>query len=94
MDGLVERHGDSLGQLLAQIEEGLQNAQVGSHVLNAQSNRSHRLLTIHADTVNEDGQSCHGKLSMVDLAGSEDVRMTGSEGQMLRPPWHRTVTHC
>jgi len=84
VDGLVERHGESLEELLHQIEMGLQNAMIGGHILNAQSNRSHRLLTIHADTVNDDGQACHGKLNLIDLAGSEDVRTTGSEGQMLK----------
>eukprot|EP00658_Telonema_sp_P-2_P008778 TRINITY_DN13316_c0_g1_i4.p1 TRINITY_DN13316_c0_g1~~TRINITY_DN13316_c0_g1_i4.p1 ORF type:complete len:696 (+),score=167.83 TRINITY_DN13316_c0_g1_i4:191-2278(+) len=84
VEGLAQRPINDLAGLLALVDKGLTNVRVGSHSLNAESNRSHRVLTLHVKTVDETGPQRYGKLVLVDLAGSEDVRTTGSSGVMLK----------
>ncbi|KAK1929327.1 Osmotic avoidance abnormal protein 3 [Phytophthora citrophthora] len=77
---------DSLSDVLAVVNEGHRNRHVASHCMNADSSRSHSLLTIHVDrTKTHDSDSGHshgitryGKMSFVDLAGSERLKETRS----------------
>ncbi|XP_076434848.1 kinesin-like protein KIF12 [Babylonia areolata] len=78
---------EKLDDLMAVLEEGLRNRQTGSHGLNEFSSRSHSVLTVtiesetQADT--EDDSvfvTKRGKLSFVDLAGSEKVKDANSSG--------------
>ncbi|XP_041349655.1 uncharacterized protein LOC121368954 isoform X2 [Gigantopelta aegis] len=61
-------------------EEGLRNRQTGSHGLNEFSSRSHSMLTVTIDSEYPDPDdenlyiTKRGKLSFVDLAGSEKVK--------------------
>ncbi|XP_032242264.1 kinesin-like protein KIF12 isoform X2 [Nematostella vectensis] len=78
---------DNMDDLMAVLEEGLRYRQVGSHMMNDHSSRSHTLLTVYIDIElcdpdDESGFSIqrHGKLSFVDLAGSERVKETKSVG--------------
>lgn len=78
---------DTVDDLTAVLEEGLSNRQVGSHVMNDHSSRSHSMLTVYIDTESSDPGDVsgypivkHGKLSLVDLAGSERVKETKSVG--------------
>lgn len=88
VEGLAERPASSVQQVMTMVGNGLSNARVGAHALNAESNRSHRLLTLHVQTMDETGATRYGKLVLVDLAGSEDVRSTGSAGVMLKEASH------
>ncbi|EGZ06638.1 hypothetical protein PHYSODRAFT_530869 [Phytophthora sojae] len=77
---------DSLSDVLAVVDEGHRNRHVGSHGMNADSSRSHSLLTVHVDRTetrdSDSGQSHdvtrYGKMSFVDLAGSERLKETRS----------------
>ncbi|GMF13841.1 unnamed protein product [Phytophthora lilii] len=77
---------DSLSDVLAVVDEGHRNRHVSSHSMNADSSRSHSLLTVHVDrTETRDSDSDHtngvtryGKMSFVDLAGSERLKETRS----------------
>uniref|UniRef100_A0A2C9KXJ1 Kinesin-like protein n=1 Tax=Biomphalaria glabrata TaxID=6526 RepID=A0A2C9KXJ1_BIOGL len=72
---------EALDDLMAVLEEGLRNRQTGSHGLNEFSSRSHSVLTVTVDSETQpepDDENLYvtkrGKLSFVDLAGSEKVR--------------------
>ncbi|KAG3174613.1 hypothetical protein PC128_g18000 [Phytophthora cactorum] len=77
---------DSLSDVLAVVAEGHRNRHVASHSMNADSSRSHSLLTVHVDrteTHDSDSGKSHGvtrygKMSFVDLAGSERLKETKS----------------
>jgi hypothetical protein len=63
----------------------MKNRHSGSHELNADSSRSHSLLTVYliSETVNKDDGHVvkkYGKISFVDLAGSERLKQSKSEG--------------
>ena len=51
--------------------------------MNAQSSRSHALLTITVQQKLPDGSTKVSKLNVADLAGSEKVAKTGSTGDTL-----------
>merc|ERR1719334_2302216 len=73
---------ESAADLVAVFVEGQLNREVGSHDLNTESSRSHCLFTIHIETTQFMGGAGNeaesvvqnGKISMVDLAGSEKLR--------------------
>nr|XP_022337115.1 uncharacterized protein LOC111133229 isoform X5 [Crassostrea virginica]XP_022337116.1 uncharacterized protein LOC111133229 isoform X5 [Crassostrea virginica]XP_022337117.1 uncharacterized protein LOC111133229 isoform X5 [Crassostrea virginica] len=71
-------------------EEGMRNRQTGSHGLNEFSSRSHSMLTLTIDTEQQDPDdenlylTKRGKLTFVDLAGSEKVKDSESSDQMLK----------
>ncbi|RLN49238.1 hypothetical protein BBJ29_003882 [Phytophthora kernoviae] len=77
---------DSLSDVLAVVDEGHRNRRVSGHGMNADSSRSHSLLTVHVDrteTHESDsggsrGVTRYGKMSFVDLAGSERLKETRS----------------
>ncbi|KAI0208840.1 Kinesin-like protein KIF12 [Lamellibrachia satsuma] len=66
--------------LIAVLEEGLRNRQTGVNSMNEHSSRSHSMLTLHIDTEVPDTEddkmfiTKHGKLTFVDLAGSEKTK--------------------
>jgi DNA uptake protein ComE-like DNA-binding protein len=63
------------------------NAQrsVGSTTLNSISSRSHAVLIVKmVKTVCESGKKLHGKLHLIDLAGSEDNRKTDNVGVRMK----------
>ncbi|XP_052073541.1 homeobox protein 2-like isoform X2 [Mytilus californianus] len=70
-------------------DSGMRNRQTGSHGLNEFSSRSHSMLTLTVDTeqVDPDDENLYltkrGKLTFVDLAGSEKVKDSGSSAEML-----------
>ncbi|KAL3656306.1 hypothetical protein V7S43_018878 [Phytophthora oleae] len=77
---------DSLSDVLAVVNEGHRNRHVASHGMNADSSRSHSLLTVHVDRTKTHGSDSghshgvtrYGKMSFVDLAGSERLKETRS----------------
>ena len=72
---------ESAQDLFAVFNEGESNRERGSHELNTKSSRSHCLFTIHIELKqfmdNDGGNDCYiqnGKISIVDLAGSEKLK--------------------
>lgn len=65
--GVKEVQINSIEDLMAQIALGLQNRTVGVTGANADSSRSHGILNI----LLKDNDNLHGKISFIDLAGSE-----------------------
>lgn len=77
-----------LDDTIAVLEEGLRNRRVGSHRLNEHSSRSHGLLNITIETVTVDSDDQRvirkqGKITFVDLAGSEKVKESRATGGTL-----------
>nr|KAJ3418463.1 Kinesin- protein 12 [Polyrhizophydium stewartii] len=76
---------DVLDDSLAVLEEGLRNRTVAAHDMNEHSSRSHSILTIYLETQAMDASEGrpvkhHGKISFVDLAGSEKVKESKASG--------------
>ena len=56
-----------------------------SHGYNAQSSRSHLVVTVYVAATNDnDGKGLRSKLHLIDLAGSERVSKTDASGDMLK----------
>ncbi len=61
---------------------------VGSHLLNAESSRSHLCCIVGIRQVETAGRTLVSKLHIVDLAGSEMVRKTAASGSRLEEAKH------
>lgn len=74
-----------LEDCLAVLEEGLKNRSTGSHKLNQHSSRSHSLMTVFVDSYDLETGSLKtsGKISFVDLAGSEKTKDSQATGATL-----------
>ncbi|XP_072164401.1 uncharacterized protein [Diadema setosum] len=78
-----------LDDMLAVLEEGMSQKAIATNNVNEHSSRSHTIMTINIDTElpdPDDGDlyiTKHGKLSFVDLAGSEKVKELGSTAELL-----------
>ncbi|EAS07064.1 kinesin motor catalytic domain protein (macronuclear) [Tetrahymena thermophila SB210] len=68
------------------LSKGIKNKIMASHKLNAQSSRSHCILTIKVDSISrlDPDNLISAKLHLVDLAGSERQSQTGTEGQNFK----------
>ncbi|XP_009807955.2 kinesin-like protein KIF9 [Gavia stellata] len=67
--------------------EGETNRVIAEHTLNKNSSRSHCIFTIYIESrfrVFSDVKCIHSKINLIDLAGSERLSKTGSEGQVLK----------
>ncbi|KAI8921373.1 P-loop containing nucleoside triphosphate hydrolase protein, partial [Powellomyces hirtus] len=76
----------AIDDCVAVLQEGLRNRTTRAHQLNEHSSRSHSIMTVYIDTEQPDPNGGkplvkHGKISFVDLAGSEKVRETKSTGE-------------
>eukprot|EP00760_Papus_ankaliazontas_P038727 PhM_4_TR9263/c1_g1_i2/m.104900 len=71
VEGLIVVKCDTLGDVMAVLQEGLQNRRRAAHALNEDSSRSHTIFTMYFES-----PTYTGKLNFVDLAGSE--RFTSS----------------
>ncbi len=83
VEGLTEVPVMSEADVLECISCGNAARMVGSTLMNAQSSRSHALLTLNLQQKLPDGSTKVSKLNMADLAGSEKVSKTGSSGETL-----------
>jgi len=89
--GLVEVDGaenvevnDAVG-LLDLFRRGTQSRTTASTKMNADSSRSHLIMTVVTKLVNKrTGKCINGKLTLVDLAGSERVAKSGASGNQLK----------
>jgi len=78
---------ERLEDALAVVSIGTRNRRVGSHELNKDSSRSHSIMTVSVEThASRDGvtMSKFGKVSFIDLAGSERLKASKSDGQMAK----------
>lgn len=66
------------------IETGLKNRSVGGTQANAQSSRSHSIVTFSIQYKNDKGRLVSSKLNVIDLAGSERTGETNAQGQRLK----------
>jgi kinesin family protein 2/24 len=79
--GLKEKRVDNVQSLMELIELGMASRTTGSTGANDDSSRSHAVM----DIVLRQGRNCVGKMSFIDLAGSErgaDVRETDKQTRM------------
>ena len=81
---LTEVFCGAVGDVLKVINTGKANRASAPTLMNAESSRSHSILTILVTQKNDEkGLNVRGKLYLVDLAGSEKVKKTGAAGTRL-----------
>eukprot|EP00300_Choanocystis_sp_HF-7_P004176 c13192_g1_i3.p1 GENE.c13192_g1_i3~~c13192_g1_i3.p1 ORF type:complete len:815 (+),score=175.66 c13192_g1_i3:40-2445(+) len=88
IEGLSRRECLSKDQLLSAVVDGTKRRKVVSHQMNSQSSRSHSLLIIDVvhkvyDPAAKQLWIHEGKITLIDLAGSESVKKTMTSGQAL-----------
>ncbi|KAG0610249.1 hypothetical protein M758_7G050400 [Ceratodon purpureus] len=72
-------------ELQAIVHKGLERRHTSGTQMNAESSRSHLILSVIIESTNRQSQVLvKGKLSFVDLAGSERVKKSGSSGEQLK----------
>jgi kinesin family protein 5 len=81
--GAAEQVCVNAGELLEVLRRGSAMRSVGSTRMNQDSSRSHSVLTVTVESVDEDGSALQSKLVLVDLAGSEAVKKTLAAGERL-----------
>ncbi|XP_033747893.1 kinesin-like protein KIF12 isoform X3 [Pecten maximus] len=80
---------ETVDDMMAVLEEGMKYRQTGSHGLNETSSRSHSMMTLAIDSELQDPEdenlyiTKRGKLTFVDLAGSEKVKDSHSTAETL-----------
>ena len=85
VEGGVCRQATSLEELVELLDTGLEQRAVAHTELNAESSRSHLLVSIVLTSTNRrSGKKTRGKLMLVDLAGSERVEKSGVQGDELK----------
>jgi len=79
------RRVESVDELKSIFEQGLRYRKTAATGMNGDSSRSHLVLSVVIETKNLDTQVVsHGKISFVDLAGSEKVNKSLAEGLRLK----------
>ncbi|ORY42372.1 kinesin-domain-containing protein, partial [Rhizoclosmatium globosum] len=78
VQNLTEKHIGSIKDYLKVLTTGAKNRSIGETNMNAQSSRSHAILTITID------QYLRSKIHLIDLAGSERADSTGATGDRLK----------
>ena len=85
VEGGVCRQATSLEELVELLDKGLEQRAVAHTELNAESSRSHLLVSIVLTSTNRrSGKKTRGKLMLVDLAGSERLTKTEASGARLK----------
>jgi kinesin family protein 12 len=74
---------DVMDDCLAVLEEGIRNRHKAAHNLNEHSSRSHSIFTIYIEINDDSGYRRQGKISFVDLAGSEKASESKTTGKQL-----------
>ena len=83
--GINVRKATSPADLLAHFDEGIRKRKVTSTHMNAESSRSHLVVSIILKlTDKRTGDESEGKITLVDLAGCERVKKSGAEAQALK----------
>lgn len=85
VEGARECTAHSLSELIVLLDSGLKHRATSSTKMNAESSRSHLLMSLVVTTTNRrTGLETKGKLTLVDLAGSERVGKSEATGQQLK----------
>ncbi|CAM9768866.1 unnamed protein product, partial [Hapterophycus canaliculatus] len=85
VEGLVECEVEALKEVEELVILGGRNRTVGNNNVNEHSSRSHLVLQVHITSTDlATGYVQHGKLNLIDLAGSERIKSTAAEGQQLK----------
>ena len=79
--GLIEKNVLNLSQLMKLIEKGLFNRKVGETGANSDSSRSHGIIQI---IIKDNNNNDYGKISFIDLAGSERAADTRDTNKQTR----------
>ncbi|MES1907988.1 MAG: hypothetical protein MHM6MM_001005 [Cercozoa sp. M6MM] len=89
--GIVEiagadvREFTSADEMLEFVSRAEEARVVGSTKMNAESSRSHLILSVYVEKVDRRSMKMYsGKLSLIDLAGSESAKKTGATAQRLK----------
>ena len=83
IDRLSQIQVDSPETVLNLVKKAQNNRASHQTLMNEASSRSHMILTITVNKVDNEGLTS-AKLNIVDLAGSEKVKSSGSTGQQLK----------
>jgi len=82
LEGVTQTPVQNQDELLQVVSRGLQNRATRCTNMNADSSRSHLLLMISVEVVDRSsGRSWSGKISIIDLAGSERIGKSGAVGE-------------
>ncbi|EFJ29923.1 hypothetical protein SELMODRAFT_409936 [Selaginella moellendorffii] len=83
--GLAQVQVKSLKEFQDLFAKGCSNRKIGVTGLNAASSRSHSVLVVTVTNTDEENTTLPlvGKLSLIDLAGNEDTRRSGTDGIRL-----------
>eukprot|EP00903_Cladosiphon_okamuranus_P017656 g16259.t2 len=85
VEGLVECEVETLEEVEELVVLGGRNRTVGNNNVNEHSSRSHLVLQVQITSTDvTSGYVQHGKLNLIDLAGSERIKSTAAEGQQLK----------
>lgn len=83
--GLTERSVTSVEEVLAAMTEASSNRTVMATDMNEESSRSHSIVQVKTVTaLRKDKRQFVGKISLIDLAGSENVGKSGVTGQGMK----------
>ena len=86
VENLLQVECDGEDDAMMVFAEGTKNRKVGSHNLNKDSSRSHCMMTLYLDRRDATGPG--GKITFVDLAGSESLRESQSKGESAKETGH------
>eukprot|EP00761_Pharyngomonas_kirbyi_P015002 gb/GECH01015033.1/.p1 GENE.gb/GECH01015033.1/~~gb/GECH01015033.1/.p1 ORF type:complete len:1229 (+),score=320.41 gb/GECH01015033.1/:1-3687(+) len=82
---LTQKKVSSVEEVMQTLEKGYKNRSKGRTNMNEHSSRSHCILQVNVEGFNKVTQiRSHGKLYLIDLAGSERLQRTQAEGKQLR----------
>jgi len=85
VEGLAECDVSAMSEVEHLMRQGSRSRATASNNVNEHSSRSHLVLTLKVVATRRDtGLTTHGKLNLIDLAGSERLKSTNAEGQRLK----------
>jgi hypothetical protein len=85
VENAIVASASSVEELTTHLEAGNSRRHIAATNMNDQSSRSHLIFTIIIESTNvKSGAKAQGKLSLIDLAGSERVGKSGASGETLR----------
>ncbi|XXQ33464.1 Kinesin-like protein [Plasmodiophora brassicae] len=84
VSGLSQLVVQSRQQVQAAFKRGSRKRSVARTNMNEHSSRSHLVLSVAFTRTDLGGSICHGRMHMIDLAGSESVGRSGATGERLK----------
>merc|ERR1719261_326547 len=85
VQNVTEVEVNSKAEMMEAMAEGLQQRHVAETKMNRESSRSHLIFSVVLTGVDEStGRVSTGKLTLIDLAGSERLKKSEAEGEQLK----------